>query len=65
MMSVLVLSVLLFGLAPGLFDLLLLFLDQESLHRIVVVMLLHEQRQFSLLGQHRSSLLLLAALVFR
>lgn len=65
MMSVLVLPVLLVGLAPGLFNLLLLFLDQESLHRIVIVMFLHEQRQFSLLGKHRPSLLLLATLVFR
>lgn len=65
MMPVLVFPALLVRPAPGLFNLLLLLLDQKSLHGIVIVMFLHEQRQFSLLGQYRSPPLLLAALVFR
>jgi hypothetical protein len=48
MMSVFVFSILLFCFAPRLFNFLLLLFDQEALHGIVVIMILHQKREFSL-----------------
>lgn len=62
-MPVLVLPFLLLGLPFRLVNLLLLFLDEESLHGIVIVVVPHETRQLSLFRQHGSRLFLLAALI--
>lgn len=63
MVSVLRFSILLVRSLLGLFDFLLFLFDQESLHRIIVVVISHEYRQFPFLWEHRSLDFFLAALL--
>lgn len=65
MVSVLVFAILLVCFAPCLFNFFLLLFDQETLHRIIVIVLLHQERKLPLLGKHRTLFFLFTALFFR